>query len=726
MKDVFIHINALKLFICCCFPFSLFAQTDFWVHTNDGPYYEINSFVFSHGNIFTTGDGGIFQSSNGGQFWSRLNYDFNFCAVTCMAIDSDGNMFAGTQNGLYFSSDAGSSWAQKNIGLNRAYVGAIMITPSGDIFVGTSGPAIFKSTDNGNSWQSVATFTVGNAVSSILVTDSGSIIVGVVGASWIEKTQSSFDSIRIGGIYRSKDGGMSWDTVYVGIPKGGVDSYYKFIVSLCKGTNGTLYAGVSDWPSFDKGGMLISVDDGKTWSPSSFELAVTCLIANLSGLVFAGTIDGIYSSSNEGSQWTQISDTAARSMVFDENGKLWLGFSIPGGVACSSDNGNTWESPSGGLIDPDVTCLAFDSHGTLFAGINQGGGISYTTDNGNLWHHSSPSSFDWINAITVNDSNIVYASGNLALYRSRNGGHTWDTIGFPISNLPIYSFYMNGPGSILAASHQGIFRSTTDGTYWEPLLKDSMTNYAIVQDPGGWIFAGTDSGVIRSTDNGASWVAVNSGLPNTGVRAMTITNEGKILAGTWENGIFQSSDRGNTWTGSSSGATGNSIQCFAVNPKGDIYAGIAGGGVCKSTDGSTWQPINSGLTFINNTTSLAISPSGYIFAGTMVRGVFKSVESTMSIRGSSSLRPLNFELEQNYPNPFNPSTIITYQLPANTLVTLKVYDELGRLVRALVNDRQPAGIQSVTFNAGTLSSGVYFYRLTAGNYVSTKKLMLLK
>jgi hypothetical protein len=85
-----------------------------------------------------------------------------------------------------------------------------------------------------------------------------------------------------------------------------------------------------------------------------------------------------------------------------------------------------------------------------------------------------------------------------------------------------------------------------------------------------------------------------------------------------------------------------------------------------------------------------------------------------------------FELSQNFPNPFNPSTVISYQLPANTFATLKVYDELGRLVKTLVNENQNAGAHSVTFNASNLASGVYFYRLTAGSFVETKKLMLLK
>ncbi len=70
--------------------------------------------------------------------------------------------------------------------------------------------------------------------------------------------------------------------------------------------------------------------------------------------------------------------------------------------------------------------------------------------------------------------------------------------------------------------------------------------------------------------------------------------------------------------------------------------------------------------------------------------------------------------------------MINYHLPVNSLVTLKVSDELGRLVKTLVEDRQTAGAHSVTFNASNLSSGVYFYRLTAGSYVETKKLMLLK
>lgn len=88
--------------------------------------------------------------------------------------------------------------------------------------------------------------------------------------------------------------------------------------------------------------------------------------------------------------------------------------------------------------------------------------------------------------------------------------------------------------------------------------------------------------------------------------------------------------------------------------------------------------------------------------------------------------PNQFALEQNYPNPFNPATTIRYQLPAFGPVVLKVYDVLGREVATLVNEEKAAGKYSVTWNASSMSSGVYFYRLQAGAHSETKKLLVLK
>ena len=88
--------------------------------------------------------------------------------------------------------------------------------------------------------------------------------------------------------------------------------------------------------------------------------------------------------------------------------------------------------------------------------------------------------------------------------------------------------------------------------------------------------------------------------------------------------------------------------------------------------------------------------------------------------------PSSIQLEQNYPNPFNPNTKISYQLPVSSVVSLKVYDLLGREVATLVDGRMSAGNHHVTFDASGLASGVYLYRISAGNFVQTKRMLLVK
>ena len=86
----------------------------------------------------------------------------------------------------------------------------------------------------------------------------------------------------------------------------------------------------------------------------------------------------------------------------------------------------------------------------------------------------------------------------------------------------------------------------------------------------------------------------------------------------------------------------------------------------------------------------------------------------------------SYKLFDAFPNPFNPSTIISYQIPENDFVTLKVYDAIGNEVATLVNENKQSGIYKVTFDADNLPSGVYFYRLQAVSFVETKKMLLLK
>jgi len=139
--------------------------------------------------------------------------------------------------------------------------------------------------------------------------------------------------------------------------------------------------------------------------------------------------------------------------------------------------------------------------------------------------------------------------------------------------------------------------------------------------------------------------------------------------------------------------------------------------------------------FINGNQS-SNAPAEYSFtdntcpAGYSLKYRLKQIDNNGNYKYSETLDinsiPAEFSLSQNYPNPFNPSTVIKYSVAASDLVTLKLFDLLGRNVRILVNQIQPAGVYEVQFNASDLPGGVYFYNLSSGNFHQTRKLMLLK
>ena len=101
------------------------------------------------------------------------------------------------------------------------------------------------------------------------------------------------------------------------------------------------------------------------------------------------------------------------------------------------------------------------------------------------------------------------------------------------------------------------------------------------------------------------------------------------------------------------------------------------------------------------------------------------VEEATDIEKENNL-PVEFSLGQNFPNPFNPTTKINYSIPEQSYVTLKVFDVLGREVKTLVNKEQPVGNFEVEFNASDFTSGIYFYRIQAGEFVESKKMVLMK
>ena len=160
------------------------------------------------------------------------------------------------------------------------------------------------------------------------------------------------------------------------------------------------------------------------------------------------------------------------------------------------------------------------------------------------------------------------------------------------------------------------------------------------------------------------------------------------------------------------------------------------GTIIRSTDnGMTWTPIQSytqnsimSVNFANSNKGIAVGEASTTL---ITNDGGQTWGSQQNNPGRNNLSPVvnnkkNFRLNQNYPNPFNPSTTINYNLPVDSKVSIKVYDLVGKVVAELVNGIQSAGNHSINFNAKNLTSGIYFYRINAGNYSDVKKMILIK
>ncbi len=144
--------------------------------------------------------------------------------------------------------------------------------------------------------------------------------------------------------------------------------------------------------------------------------------------------------------------------------------------------------------------------------------------------------------------------------------------------------------------------------------------------------------------------------------------------------------------------------------------------------------ITAGPNFtIASSGDVSLKTDGFIYLRPMIviiqGGTLQAISETTLVNvrmPEPEEKPSEFALWQNYPNPFNPTTTIKFDLPQSTEVRLIVFDLLGREVSALVNERREAGYHQVTFNASGLSSGIYFYTLHAGDFMQTRKLLLLR
>jgi hypothetical protein len=371
----------------------------------------------------------------------------------------------------------------------------------------------------------------------------------------------------------------------------------------------------------------------------------------------------------------------------------------------------------------------------LFAA--NGSGVYLSTNDGTSWIGVNTGLTNtYVYALAVSPAaggtrgtNLFAGTAN-GVFLSTNSGTSWTAVNLGLTTgTPVYALAVLGT-NLFAGGSGGIFLSTNNGTSWTAVNTGSTNNMAFAfAVSGANLFAGTGGGVFLSSNNGTSWTAVHTGSP---ISAFAVSPDGagvtNLFAGSeYGDGVFLSTNNGTSWAAVNSGLTNTSVRALAIYGM-NLFTGTQGGGVFLSTNnGTSWTAVNSGLT---STVVLACAVSGrYLFAGTESgawrRPLSEIITSVLAEGGLTDL-PTHSSLGQNYPNPFNPSTIISFAIPARAQVSLKVFDITGREVSTLVSEELSAGNYSRTWNSAGLPSGAYFYRLVAGSFTETRKLVLLR
>ena len=368
-------------------------------------------------------------------------------------------------------------------------------------------------------------------------------------------------------------------------------------------------------------------------------------------------------------------------------------------VRKTTDGGSTWTNanPNPGVINGDVYNIwALDANNALLTTSPGATFIYRTTNGGTNWTQVFTQAGGFIDAIVMTNATTGYAYGDpvsarWSLWKTTDGGATWDSTGMYLPQAASEAGWNNamcviGNNIWFGTNNTKVYRSTNGGATgsWT-----GVTTTGNVSTYGVWFTSATNGlcvGTIvqKTTDGGATWV--NAGTPGGTGNMTSVGGNGDYYWLSRGNNIYGSSDFGATWTA----------------------GGYTGTQALWGTSITTGSPCLAGW---------SVGATGTVVE---LNGV------PVAVNDPTSNIPTAYKLEQNYPNPFNPTTSNTFALPVAGNVELKVYDLLGKEVASLVSGNLTAGTHVVPFDASVLASGVYIYKITAGSFIDSKKMVLIK
>jgi photosystem II stability/assembly factor-like uncharacterized protein len=410
-----------------------------------------------------------------------------------------------------------------------------------------------------------------------------------------------------------------------------------------------------------------------------------------------------------------------------------------------------WYEKSDGLPS-NWGAWAIDAYDSLIAvGPIANDSLYITTDGGNHWYpRYLPSGVDDI--CIIGSEKIWFCNGWGEIYATNDGGFNWQLQFYDTSMTKFMNYIemfdsLNGVAMGDAPSNEkpALFLRTKDGgNNWISMNDSSLIGLwsgdvwrrvDFINANIGYFFSFGESPpkLYKTTNSGKNWRMVNDTLSCQVLKFYNanfgIIKASECIGGQCTPGIHRTTDGGETWEVMINDywGWGDDIEFLPESPR-NIWCVVDDRVFVSSDSGKTWteQIQIDGVFFWDIV--FTEDKCGWLLG---THKIFRTTNG--GIGGIVSVEKQNYKLppsvcilEQNFPNPFNPTTKIKYQIPELSFVTIKVYDVLGNKIATLVNEEKTAGTYEITWYAENLPSGVYFYRLQAGDFVETKKMVFLK
>ncbi|MBE2280016.1 MAG: T9SS type A sorting domain-containing protein [Ignavibacteriaceae bacterium] len=695
--------------------------------------------------LIAVGDG-IWKSTDGGDSWKGVypGFDFEFESMLngVEFANSQIGYAAGKKSTVIKTTDGGNTWVKLEHQLlspSNHFVFLKVLDQDNillfaDMYGSFSGLAIYKSTDGGGSFN-------------YIFGKSGEIFHDV---DFIDG-QTGWATGSNRAIYKTTDGGNNWSTSFLPEEIGDVRVYS---VSFADSQNGLVTAS-------DTLKLFRTTNGGNSWQLINLDYQWNSYsikyFADGSAFMLNNDLK-LLKSTNHGESWDEVNSIrfmyAGTKIKFKDRarGIIYGGFAPSSNFTISSDSGSTWVNYSKGgfykfalytgsyFYAPLLVPVQNLAHGFLLLKKNPGSNW-YSEESVLNWgvfpalDHINPINPDFLFGIITARADS-FAQITRVITRSTDAGASWNHL--QTERLLSAHFFLNGKTFWYATSSGKIFKSNDSGvTINEQVtgITSRINHIFFLDENTGW--ASGNSGVlIKTTNGGNDWQTIQIpgfSTANLGTINFYDENRGFMLAISESvSKVLQTTNGGSSWVDN----TPQGLSLYQVTAplvlrnNSEVYVLGQFPNYIYFSDlaGEQWYgtqlPSNIwlyGLQVINRD-NILISAEGAILKVT--KGFITSVKE---VSGEIPLN--NFNLEQNYPNPFNPETKIRYSIPSNiSLIHVKLilYTIQGNEVGILVDEVQNSGNYEVSFKADGIPSGVYFYKIQAGAFEQTKKMILLK